>query len=171
MPTVNNSELSDAARIWIYGIERALSAEEVLVLDEHMSRFAIGWSSHDRPITTAWQVVHDRFLIIAVDETIVGVSGCSIDNMVRYIKDVEMIMGLNLLGTGGQVFYRDSSALIHCVDRLSFTDLAKKGIVNQETIVFNNVIATLGEFRNGRWEVPMRKSWHIDVFGRALVDA
>ena len=171
MPIVKLSELSEAARIWIYGIERALSAEELVMLDENMSRFAIGWMSHDRPINNAWQVVHGRFLVIAVDEETIGISGCSIDSMVRSVQDIEVNMGLNLLGTGGQVFYRDSSGLIHCVDRLSFRELAKKGVVTQETIVFNNVIATLGEFRKGKWEVPMRKSWHIDVFGRALVDA
>ena len=168
MPELNFSDLPDSARIWIYGTGQSLTRNRVLELESHMARFVAAWHSHERPVIPAWQLVYGRFVVIGADEKAFGVSGCSIDSMVRNLKDFDRLTGSNLLGTGGQVFYRDASGAIRCVERLAFTDLARQGVVDEETVVFNNVISTVGEFRGGRWEVPMRESWHIDVFGRSL---
>jgi hypothetical protein len=115
--------------------------------------------------------MHDRFVVIGVDESAVGLSGCSIDSMVRNLQDFERITGLDFPGTASQVFYRDGTGVIQCVDRPGFANLAKQGTVDEHTIVFNNVISSVGEFRAGRWEVPVSDSWHMQAFGRDITSA
>ncbi len=171
MSVLKFSDLPDTARVWIYGAEQPLTQDQVRGLESHMAQFLSQWQSHERPVTPAWQLEHDRFVIIGADESAVGLSGCSIDSMVRNLKDFDNSTGLNFLGTGGQVFYRDAAGSIQCVDRPAFAHLATQGAIDDQTVVFNNVIGTVGEFRSGRWEVPMRDSWHMDVFGKSLASS
>ena len=168
MPALNFPDLPDMARVWIYGAIQSLTPEQVLALDDHMARFLAQWHSHERPVTPSWQLMHDRFVVIGADESAAGLSGCSIDSMVRNLKDFAGTTGLDFLGTASQVFYRDRAGAVQCVDRPGFAKLAEQGAVDEQTMVFNNVIATVGEFRAGRWEVPLSDSWHMQAFGRNL---
>ena len=168
MSVLKFSDLPDNARVWIHGAEQPLAEDQVRRLEHHMAQFLAEWHSHERPVTPAWRLEHDRFVIVGADESALSLSGCSIDSMVRNLKDFDSATGLNFLGTGGQVFYRDAAGSIQCVNRQAFADLAKQGAIDDQTVVFNNVIQTVGEFRAGRWEVPMRDSWQMDVFGKSL---
>ena len=169
MTALNFSDLPDTARVWIYGAIQPLTPKQVVALDDHMARFLAQWHSHQRPVTPSWQLVHDRFVVVGADESTSGLSGCSIDSMVRNLKDFDTTTGLDFLGTASQVFYRDSAGAIQCVDRPGFANLAKQGVVDDRTVVFNNVITTMAEFRAGRWEVPMSDSWHMKAFGASIV--
>ena len=42
--------------------------------------------------------------------------------------------------------------------------MAREGKVTADTVVFNNILPTVGEFRSGLWEVPLSRSWHADAF-------
>jgi len=61
------------------------------------------------------------------------------------------------------VFYREGGG-VRRVTRNEFRDLARSGAVTGDTVVFNNVVATVGELRQGNWEVPLRRSWHAEAF-------
>jgi hypothetical protein len=163
--------LPDSARVWIYGAEQALSAEGVKALNAHMDRFLAEWRSHGREIEPAWTLVHDQFLVIGVDETAMSLSGCSIDSMFRAVEDFGGIAGVTFSRSGNQVFYRDPEGKVRCVDRIAFAGLARSGGVDANTIVFDNTIPAVADLRSGRWEVPIRKSWHMKAFGRSLSPA
>ncbi len=163
------ADLPDTARIWIYGVAEPLTLEQSQALEAHMARFMGEWNSHQQKVTPGWQLVHDQFVIISADETAMNLSGCSIDSMFHALEAFNRASGLNFASSGNQVFYRDNAGEITCVDRMMFRNLAQEGAVTEETIVFNNVIETVGDFEAGRWEVPMRDSWHMDVFGKSLV--
>ncbi len=164
MSVLTFSNLPDTARIWIYGAERPLTSEQIRALNNHMEAFLMEWQSHGREVTPSWQLLHDRFVVIGVDEAAVHLSGCSIDSMARSLGGFNRASGLNFSNSGGEVFYRDTAGKIDCVDRSAFRDMVKQGTVNEQTVVFNNTVTTVGEFRAGRWEVPMRNSWHSQVF-------
>ena len=44
-----------------------------------------------------FNIVENRFVIIAVDETKVSASGCSIDSLYRLIQDIELQLSISLL--------------------------------------------------------------------------
>jgi thiosulfate sulfurtransferase len=162
------SDLPETARVWIYGAEEALTVTQCQALKAHMEGFLAEWNSHQQKVMPGWQLVHDQFVIISADETTMNISGCSIDSMFHALEAFNRASGLKFASSGNQVFYRDNTGVVCCVDRPTFGKLAKQGAVTEETIVFNNVIQTVGEFVALRWEVPMRDSWHMEVFGKSL---
>lgn len=103
--------------------------------------------------------------MIAVDESMMAASGCSIDSMVHHLRDFERLINGEIVSTSSKVFYRDREEKIQCLNRAEFKQLVEQGVVDENTTVFNNIIQTLGDLRQGRWEVPMKESWHMDAFG------
>jgi len=61
------------------------------------------------------------------------------------------------------VLYRDGAAIAR-VSRERFADLVESGSVSQQTVVFDNTLTTVGDVRDGRWELPASASWHGQAF-------
>lgn len=165
MSIINIEQLPDSTRLWIYGAERGLNASQVTELQAGMNRFMLEWTAHKRELATGWQLKYDRFIMVAVDESRMAASGCSIDSMVRNLRHLEGLIGAEIVGTSAKVFYRDGDSAIHCVERLQFRELLATGVLNPDSIVFDNTIQTLSDLRQGNWEVPMKSSWHMKAFG------
>jgi hypothetical protein len=60
-----------------------------------------------------------------------------------------------------QVAYRKENEILTC-SLSEFEKLAALNIVNESTIVFNNMISTKKEFDNN-WEVNLKQSWQSRV--------
>jgi hypothetical protein len=162
MPEVPFPSLPDPARLWIFAADRPLSAEERRVLDEAVDRGLAEWAAHGEPVTWGREMVGAQFLLLGVDESRTALTGCSIDAAIREIKDLERRLGLALLDHG-RIFYREGE-MYRAVTRDAFRDLVQNRAVNADTLVLNNVISTVGEYRRGLWEVPVRRSWHSQAF-------
>lgn len=165
MAFIEFQQLPDTARLWIYAARRAFDKSQVDTLKDHMNRFMQEWTAHKRELRTGWELKYDQFILVAVDEQTMAASGCSIDSMVHSLQEFEKNVGCQVIGTSTLVFYRNEVGDIRSVDRAQFKHLTELGKVNENTIVFNNVIDALKTFREGKWEVPMRESWHMQAFG------
>jgi len=165
MPRVPFDRLPDDARVWIFGAERELTPDEQAQLVGDVDRFLDQWTAHKAPLPAGRDLRYDRFLLVAVDERSAGVSGCSIDALVRRMRDLQAEMGVELVNHAPVLFRRGDA--IARVPREEFAALAARGDVTLETTVFDNTLQQLGEVRTGRWEVPARESWH----GRAFFGA
>ena len=162
MPRVSFDALPPDARLWIFASERPLSStERVRVLDE-VDAFIEQWAAHDLPLTTARDLRYDQFIFVAVDERSAGASGCSIDALVRRMKALQTELGIELVNQA-PVLYRDGSAVAR-VSRERFAALVESGSVNQETVVFDNTLTSVGAVRDGSWELPAAGSWHSLAF-------
>jgi hypothetical protein len=162
MSRIAFDSLPDAARLWIFAADRALTAEEREALERAVETGLAAWNAHGSPVRWGHRLAHDQFLMIGVDESATALSGCSIDNAVRRIRELETTLGVTMLDNG-RVFYREGDTILRAA-RTEFAALARAGKVTGDTIVFNNVLATVGELRQGSWEVPMRDSWHAEAF-------
>jgi hypothetical protein len=162
MPLAPFDRLSTDARLWIFAAARALSdAEQQRVLDE-TDAFIAQWTAHGLPLTAARDLRYGQFLFIGVDERASGASGCSIDALVRRMRDLQAALGVELVNHGPVVFRRGAS--IARVTRDEFATLASSGDVTPDTVVFDNTLTTVGELREGRWEVRAAESWHARAF-------
>jgi len=155
-PSVRN--LPDDARLWIFGANRPLAAEEASRVDEETARFLEGWATHGEELLAAFDWRYDRFLIIALDERRAAASGCSIDALMDHVRQLERELGVNLVD-GSPVWYRDGEE-IRFASRRKFRELATSGDVSGRTVVFDLTVQRLGELRTGRWELPATSSWH-----------
>ncbi len=154
--------LTDQARVWIFGLERSLNDGETRRLEEGLTQFAASWDSHKVAVKAAFKIVLNRFVIIAAESTD-GVSGCSIDSMVRNLKSLQDSMGLGA-PRGNLIFFSDEEGKVQSVDHLSFYDTVDSGQIKPRTKVFDTLVQNLGQLRAGRFEPPFEESWHSKTF-------
>jgi len=161
MPRVNFDTLPGRSRLWVFAAERELAPVERDRLMRTVDGFLDEWSAHGHPLTSARDLRHGRFLLVAVDEEAAGASGCSIDSLVREIRAIESGLGFTLVDNA-PVVYRDGSE-IRRVSRDEFAALARQGLVTEDTPVFDNTIRKV-EALERHWEVPARDAWHGRAF-------
>jgi hypothetical protein len=164
MSLVSFDALPDDARLWCFGASQALEAAETQRLRDSMESFVGRWTAHRRDLQAGFTWVHDRFLLVGVDESQAGASGCSIDALTRHLRDLGAELGLDLLDSMS-VWFRGADAGIRAVSRSEFTRLGHTGEVSTSTPVFDLTLARLGEVRAGRLETPAGSAWH-----RTLLD-
>lgn len=164
MPRVGFDELPPEARLWIFAAERPLTDPERARVTREVDDFIDRWAAHDVPLTAARDVRYRQFIFVAVDERAAGASGCSVDALVRRMKDLQAELGLELVNHA-PVLYREGAG-IERVSRERFADLADNGAVSPGTVVFDNTLTRVEQVRAGRWELPAGESWHGGAFFR-----
>lgn len=162
MSTVSFAQLPDHARLWVFASARPLVPGESERLLAAVDAFLDTWHAHQVPLTCARDWRHDRFLLVGVDEQAAGVSGCSIDALVRTMKALGHDLGVNLLDHAA-VFYREGDQ-VRRLDRDAFAEAAEAGEVSPQTTVFDNTVGTVGQLRAGEWERAAATSWHQRAF-------
>lgn len=154
-------ELPKSSKIWIYQSERKLSDEEVQIADEMLKTFVETWAAHSTPLQASYQIIYNRFIVLAVNQEHHPASGCSIDASVRVIQELEQKFKVDLLDKMN-VTYKTGEFIAH-KSLIDFKKMAKENAVNGNTIVFNNLVNTIEEFEEF-WEVPASESWHSRFF-------
>ncbi|KOS05371.1 ABC transporter ATPase [Flavobacterium akiainvivens] len=154
-------ELPDESRIWIYQSDRKFSDEEVAELETALKTFVEQWAAHGTGLEASYTLRYSRFIILAVNQEGQHATGCSIDASVHFIQQLEQKYGVNLLDKMN-VTFRQGEFITH-KQLIDFKKMAKDKSVSANTIVFNNLVNTVGEF-NDYWEVPAAESWHSRFF-------
>ena len=159
-------QFSENSRVWIYQSNKELTDAQVILLQVQLDNFATGWTAHNSQLKAKAEIRYNRFIILVVDESQAGASGCSIDKSVNFMKQLEQHFGINLFDRFN-LAYRDGNEVLS-VPRHQFEELLKQGKINTETIVFNNLAQNLSELQT-KWEVPFKDSWHIQLFRDLVV--
>lgn len=162
MPHIPFDRLPSDARLWIFAAERPLTPSESSRVLEETDAFINQWVAHGVPLTAGRDLRHDQFVLVGVDERAAGVSGCSIDALVRRMQQLETVLGLELINNG-PVLYREGDAVVR-VSRDRFAELAAAGTVSPNTQVFDNTLTRVGDLLAGKWEVKAAESWHKRAF-------
>lgn len=152
------SHLPDASRVWIYTSNLEFTPDQIIEIKCAGDAFVAQWQTHGKPLDAGFALVHNRFVLLAVNEKIGKASGCSIDTYIALVKDIELRLGLSLLDKLN-LAYREANQNIAVLPLNAFKNEISIGNLNAQTLVFNNMIETLGEMRN-IWEVPLVNSWH-----------
>lgn len=159
---VGLNKLPDHSRIWIYQAPRPLTIEESEVIAAELENFVADWKAHGKDLFAGYALLHHRFIVLGVDESIQPATGCSIDDSVAVIRRIQTTLNLDLMDRM-QVAFRSENDLVVSVSLPEFKSLAQEGEITAETLVYNNLVQNLGEFRKS-WEVPASQSWHQRYF-------
>lgn len=155
--------LTNGARLWIYGFKRDLQAAEADQVEQLIQTFCGQWRSHGAPVTSGGGVLERHFAMIAGELPDGNISGCGIDASVRLFKDLRDQQQLDALDHS-LVHYRQSDGTIATANRALFQALVRDGKVDEQTPVFDLTVETVGAYREGCFELPMRDSWHANAF-------
>lgn len=150
-------QLSDTSRVWVYQSNRALTEQEQSEISKKLEAFVADWRRHGDLLTASFEIKYDHFIILAVDESSVPVSGCSIDSSTHFIKQLERDYNLDLLNKMNTAFrFGENINIVSLSEFKKFIELNK---IDQNTIVFNNMVSSLKELKH-QWEIEASKSWH-----------
>jgi SMC interacting uncharacterized protein involved in chromosome segregation len=153
--------LPDESKIWIYQSNRKFSDAEFAEIETALQSFVENWAAHGTSLEASYQLKYNRFIILAVNPEIQAATGCSIDDSVRFIQELERKYDVDLLDKMN-VTFKLGEHIAH-KPLAEFKKMAKEKAVSENTIVFNNLVNSVGEW-NEFWEVPANESWHSRFF-------
>lgn len=153
--------LPEESRIWIYQSNRKFSDDEIAEIEADLQAFVEDWAAHGTSLEASFIIKYNRFIIIAVNQDVQQATGCSIDKSVEFIQSLEQKFNVDLLDKMN-VTYKQGEFLTH-KSLLDFKRMAKEKAVSPNTIVFNNLVNTIEEWKES-WEVPAGDSWHSRFF-------
>ena len=149
-------EFSPQSRVWIYQSSRMFLLSEALEIEEMLARFSSEWRSHGAEVDAYANLFFGQFIILMADERKAGVSGCSTDASVRFIKD---------LGEKFQVDFFNRTNLAFVVkDKIQLLPLSQidyalnNHFIDKDSLYFNNLVQTKEELVKN-WIIPVKDSW------------
>jgi hypothetical protein len=154
---VEFNTLPDESRVWIFQASRSFSGEELLQLKQELDAFIVDWTAHGSDLRAGYEIRYNRFIILALDQSLNVASGCSIDASVHFIQQLEKKYNVELLDKMN-VSYKQGEFVAY-KSLVDFKKMAKQKAVSKNTIVFNNLVTNKHEYQN-HWEVPAEESWH-----------
>ncbi len=154
---VEFSQMPDKARVWVHQSDREFTDVELLEIDKNIRLFLANWKGHGRELKSAYTVIYKRFIVMSVDESFASVGGCSIDESMQFVQFLEKTLNLTL--TNRLLISYKQNDRVEVVPMNEFKQAISEGIINKNTIVYNNLVATKKELETN-WEVPLKDSWH-----------
>jgi len=153
----NYLEYPDNAKVWIYQSDRHLDKDEIDYLKVQLDDFISTWESHGQMLKATAEIFYDLFVVFFVDEQGDTMCGRAQDASVNLMKKMEVEVEASFLNRMVQSYSKDDKAVV--VKMSDFESLLADNVIDENTIVFNNMITNKADFE-ANWEVPLKASWH-----------
>ncbi len=149
----------DHARIWCYVADRALSETESARAQDFLAAFTQQWTAHQHTLKAYSTVLFDRMLVLGVDQTAAGASGCSIDSSVRAIRQLGDELQIDFFDRLIFLTYDSSTQAVTGHHRDAFAEDYAAGKISTETFVVDPLIERVSDVRTGLIKT-LGESWH-----------
>lgn len=149
--------LPQNSRIWVYQANRKIEKQELTFIRQFLTTYADGWAAHGKPLKASFDIRYDRFILLAVDENFISTSGCSIDDSVRAIKEIEQKTGIGFFDRQ-QVAFLEANDEVEMVALHQIKEKLQQGMLKPTTLAFNNLINAKFQLQD-EWIVPLSSSW------------
>ena len=147
---------SPQSKVWVYQSDRVFTTDEVTALEKVLAEFTQQWTAHNQQLKAKGEILHNRFIILMVDETQAEASGCSIDKSVHFLQEIEKQLGISLFNRQ-LVSIKDGEEVKTFTLNAIKTEFANNNIT-ANTLVFNTLVTTKQQF-DTEWELPISQTW------------
>ena len=159
------NKMPNYARVWVYQANKNLLASEVQIIQQALENQVNNWAAHGASLVGSVQVLHNRFVVVAVDEMQNQASGCSIDASTRWLKDLGVELNIDFFDRS--VAFLQNGEL-QTVEIGKIKSLVTDNILTPDTLIFNNLVPNIQEFKSS-WNVKASDSWMKRYFQTATV--
>ncbi len=142
-------------RVWTFIISKALSDNELSLIINAGTKFVNSWTAHEQKLTASFEIYKNRIIVVKVNEEVTGASGCSIDKLTHFIKQIETEFKVELLNRL-LVAYKNGNE-ISVVHSSKIKELLQTNSIEENTIVYNTAVSNQNELQN--WEQPLKNTW------------
>ncbi len=154
---VELTEQPNDAKVWVYQASREFNSSDLEQIKEVGDFFLNQWESHNIPVKGSLDVVYNRFLVFSAYSGEESMCGRAQSAQMKMAKEFEEILNLTLADRM-QVAYKVGEE-IKTVHFNEFPKLVESGEINENTIVFNNLVDVKEKYLS-EWEIPVKDSWH-----------
>lgn len=158
---ISFDQLSDSARIWVYQSNRSLTPDEQTTMRQKAQLFLEAWASHGHPLKSSADIRYDQFLILAVEESFQGATGCAVDASIQFIRELEQAFQITLMDRTQAAFRKGSAILTVPMHQLSTQ--VQTGTIAPDTLTFDNTVTRKGELAT-KWQVRAQEAWLSTYF-------
>ncbi len=149
------NNMPPAARVWVYQADRALSEEEISFIRDSGRSFISNWKAHGEDLIGSLTLLHQHFVVLAVDQQSHAPSGCSIDESVGFIQNLERKLNVNFFDRKKVSLWKENSVLLIALDDIKSG--IRQGTISQDDLMFNTVIQNKASLES--WIIPLKNSW------------
>lgn len=149
-------QLSGDSRIWIYKSDKIFSKDDLMYINNRLDQFCREWTAHNLALTADFEIIDNKFIVLAVDETQTDASGCSIDKSVRELKAIGEALNLNLMDKGHMPYIAENE-----IKEVHFSELQRaydEGSFKEDTLFYNLNLEKLSELSE-RFKLPFKLHW------------
>jgi hypothetical protein len=154
--------LPDHSRIWIYAADKIFDAHTAQSIQQKAKVFSSGWTAHQTPLSADAALLYNCFLVFAADETVAGVSGCSIDSSVRFVKELGKEFQADFFNRHLLYFLIQNQLRILSVSQAA--EQYNSGLIMDETSIFNHWITDKKTLKE-KWITPFCESPYCRLVG------
>lgn len=159
IPTLATADaFSPDSRVWVYVSNRPLTPDETAFVQHNLDAFCRQWTAHNHALKARAEVFEGQALILMVDETQAGASGCSIDKSVHFLEALGQEIGADFFDRM-RFGWVDNDGKWQFSHKPEFAQLVQNGQIVQETPVADTLVQTKQQLTE-KWLVPFGKSWH-----------
>ncbi|TAF46360.1 MAG: ABC transporter ATPase [Sphingobacteriales bacterium] len=148
-------------KVWIYQSNKLLIKQQVTEIEKILTNFTLNWQAHGQPLSAGFELKYNLFIVLWVDEKLAQASGCSIDALVRVIKEIDQKFNLDLFNRFNMAWLQNG--ILKFSNKENFAQLVLNKTIQADTLVFNNMVQTAYQYIN-EWKIPFAQSWHSKVF-------
>ncbi len=152
------NHLPDHSRVWIYTTPRPLTVEEQEFISARMSNFVADWAAHGAKLNADFTILHNRFIIIVVDEGPQNATGCSIDSCVHELQRIGQELKIDFFDRMNIVYRDEDNGMVVSCRMSDLKEMVTEGDFQGNTVVFDTTIQNLGDLRT-RFETTAVKTW------------
>ena len=153
------------ARVWVYQANKNLTDSEVQIIQQILENQIDNWAAHGADLAGSVQVLHNRFVVVSVDEKQNQASGCSIDASTRWLKDLGAELNIDFFDRSVAFLQNDE---LQTVEINKIKSLVTDDILTSNTLIFNNLVSNIKEFKDN-WNVKASDSWMKRYFQTVTV--
>lgn len=148
------NSLPETARIWIYQSDRPLSPGDCDVIKSRIAGFLEKWTAHGHTLHAGVDIRYQHFIIIGLDESLSGASGCSIDSLFRDLSALGKEFSVDFFNRELIAFFINNEVKLIPREALKtfFTE------VSPDILTFNNLVSTKGALEQ-TWLQVAKSSW------------
>lgn len=149
-------KLPPHSRVWIYQADRPFSADEEKIISNSLTNFCSRWEAHGDPLQTSFKIEYHQFVILTVDESSAGASGCSIDGSVRVLKELGNQLHVDFFDRSQVAFLENEK--IQSYSLVQLKSLFQSGKLTATSQTFNNLVVNKAEMESN-WKTSVQNSW------------
>ena len=149
-------QLSAEARIWVYQAGRPLTQQECEEVLREAQNFLAQWASHGNPLQCSATILHNQFLVLAVEESFQGATGCAVDASVQFIRSLEQALQLSLLDRTQIAFRQGQENVV--VPLAQLKEKIQQEVITPGMLTFDNTITKKADLED-QWLVRAEDAW------------